>query len=73
VPAVTCHTACGTGKAQYFADQPSPAADDAFERAEREIDVIEALTVIVSDVIWATINTEMIVSIMIDLTPNVVL
>ena len=59
--------------ARYLVDQLPPAADEAFERAERGIDVIEAPTVTVSEAIWTAVNKNTIAGITVETTPNAVL
>ncbi len=59
--------------ARYLVDQLPPAADEAFERAEQGIDMIEAPTVTVSEAIWTAVNKGKIAGVEVNTTPNAVL
>ncbi len=59
--------------ARYLVDRLPPTADEAFERAEQGIDVVEAPTVAVSEAIWAAVNKGEIAGVPVDTTPNAVL
>lgn len=70
---MTRYTADGVAMARYLVDSLPPAADEAFERAEQGVDLIEAPTVTVSEAIWAVVNKQEVAGIVVDTTPNAVL
>ncbi|WP_136688342.1 hypothetical protein [Halorhabdus amylolytica] len=70
---MTRYTADGVAMARYLVDQLPPAADEAFERAEQGIDMIEAPTVTVSEAIWTAVNKGKIAGVEVNTTPNAVL
>ncbi|WP_423996329.1 hypothetical protein [Halorubrum trapanicum] len=70
---MTRYTVDGVAMARYLVDSLPPAADDAFERAERGVDIVEAPTVAVSEAIWTAVNKGSIAGVEVDTTPNAVL
>lgn len=70
---MTRYTADGVAMARYLVDSLPPAADEAFQRAEQGVDVIEAPTVAVSEAIWTAVNKGKIAGVSVDTTPNAVL
>ncbi|QIO25135.1 hypothetical protein [Haloarcula sp. JP-L23] len=70
---MTRYTADGVAMARYLVDCLPTAADEAFERAEQGVDVIEAPTVAVSEAIWTAVNKGTIAGVEVDTTPNAVL
>ncbi|WP_276274159.1 hypothetical protein [Haloarcula litorea] len=70
---MTRYTADGVAMARYLVDALPTAADEAFERSEQGVDVIEAPTVAVSEAIWTAVTKGTIAGIDVDTTPNAVL
>ena len=58
--------------ARYLADSLPPAAADAFQRAERGVDIVEAI-VAVSEAIRTAVNERSIAGVEVETTPNAVL
>lgn len=70
---MTRYTVDGVAMSRYLVDRLPPAADEAFERAEDGVDMLEAPPVAVSEAVWAAVNKGSIAGVDVDTTPNAVL